>query len=319
MNKPLTIRHIRLFVAVAETGSMCAAATKLYVAQPTISQSIKELETGYGVRLFERYGKRLHITETGQALLPKAKQVLASFDQLEAEVSPKRFHERIRIGATMTVGSCLLAQLVKSLNVRFPETETYSRVANTQTIENLLLKSDLDIGVVEGEIESPYLVSEPIIEDFLVIACSQPHPFARIRRLPVRLLEHQAFVMREKGSGTRALFEAFLRRQKIDIRVIWEATCPEAIRAAMLDCGCLSAISVRLIERDIREGRLHVICNPTREWDRTFNFVYHRDKRLSPAMKAIREIMQSFRRPHFLDETKCATLSGTNASKRCRS
>lgn len=309
MNKPLSIRHLRLFVAVVETGTMCAAASRLYVAQPTISLSVKELEEVYGVKLFERYGKRLHITDAGRALLPRARQVLAAFDQLREGMSAQNLSERVRIGATMTVGSCLLAQILNAFKTRHPDSETYAHIANTQTVEEHLLKSELDIGIVEGEVESPCLISEPIIDDYLVIACVKSHPLARFKRLPIRLLERQEFVMRERGSGTRALFEKFLKRNRITVREVWEATCPEAIRTAVLDCGCMTAISVRLLERDIRENRLHVVCNPSREWDRSFNFVYHRDKLLSPAMKEIREIMQAYKRPDFLDESHCAVLS----------
>ena len=100
------------FIAVAETGSMSAAANRLYLTQPTVSQAVRDLETHYQVQLFERLHKKLFITEQGQQLLDMARMAVGNFDSLE--LSMQRFQERLsfRIGASLTVGTCTLDRVL---------------------------------------------------------------------------------------------------------------------------------------------------------------------------------------------------------------
>lgn len=303
----MTLRHLQLFAAVADLGTMSAAAKKLYISQPTISQSLQELESECAAKLFERYGKRLHLTHIGETVLQHAHQVLGAFDELERELH-HGVKENIRIGATLTVGTCILSNILKDFKESTPHIETSAYVGNTEEIEDKLLKSTLDIAIIEGQVRSPYLISIPIIDDFLVLACAPDHPLAKKQKLPIRDLERQLFVMREKGSGTRELFERFLSYHNLTIRIAWEATCIETIRRAILDCGCMATVSVRLLENDIRNQTIHIIDNTSREWDRHFSFVFHRDKRLSPAMKQIQTIMTHYKRPTFLKHVKTARL-----------
>ena len=114
----MTIRHLKIFIAVAETGKMSLAAKKLYLAQPTISQAIHELEEHYHTQLFDRLSKRLYITDAGQELLSLARNAVRSFDDLELRMENYTRTEHFRIGATVTVGSCLLPSLLEDFRER---------------------------------------------------------------------------------------------------------------------------------------------------------------------------------------------------------
>ena len=202
----MTIRHLKIFIAVAETGSMSRAAQKLFLSQPTVSQAIRELEENYEVRLFERLSKRLYITPAGQELLGYAYQAVGQFDQLESRMQKNRRRESLRIGGTITVGACLLSNIMSDFKKMLPDAETFAYVGNTRTIEEKLLHSELDIAIVEGDIRNPDLISLSCIRDYLVLGCSREHPLARKEILHIPELNHQSFVMREKGSGTRAFY-----------------------------------------------------------------------------------------------------------------
>ena len=151
----MTIRHLKIFIAVAETGSMSAAANRLYLTQPTVSQAVRDLETHYQVQLFERLHKKLFITEQGQQLLDMARMAVGNFDSLE--LSMQRFQERLsfRIGASLTVGTCLMSSVISDMENSCPKMDIYSFVSNTEEIEQKLLRRELDAAVVEGTIESP--------------------------------------------------------------------------------------------------------------------------------------------------------------------
>ncbi|NLZ92612.1 MAG: LysR family transcriptional regulator, partial [Firmicutes bacterium] len=201
----MTIRHLRIFIEVVKSGSMSAAAAKLYISQPTVSQAIRELEEHYGVLLFNRLNRRLYITDAGKKLFSYAQTVVKQFDDLEEKMFSLNKKEKIKIGSTITVGESILSDIINRFTKKEPTIEVYSYMNNTQVIENKLLKSEIDIGIVEGKIKSPDLISMPEVEDYLVLICSTKHPFAKRKIIKLPELANESFAMREKGSGTREL------------------------------------------------------------------------------------------------------------------
>lgn len=290
----MTVRHLRIFVAVAETGQMSRAARLLYLTQPTVSQAIRELEEHYHTLLFERLSKRLYITEEGKRLLALARELLSRFDYLEEQMLKSREREHLRIGMTLTVGSCLVPELLRQLKGRYPKTETYTFVGNTRTIEEKLLLGELGIGIVEGQVESGDLVSIPKMKDVLVLACAADHPMAGKGDMELGELEGQRFVMREKGSGTRALFDAYLEREGLSICNCLETDSVDIIRNAVLHDGCMAVVSERLLRPQIERGELYVFYREDRGWERSFSLVYHKDKYMTPSMQALGELLEQF-------------------------
>ncbi len=293
----MTIRHLKIFITVAETGNMSLAARQLFLTQPTISQTIRELEEHYGTLLFERLSKRLYITEEGRHLLKLAKDTLRSFDNLELQMQSEAKIEHFRIGASVTVGSCLLPSLLEDFLKRRPHVDLISFIGNTHAIEEKLLRADLDVGVVEGIVKSPDLISIPMVEDYLVLAFRSDHAFAALDSFSPSDLEGLDFVMREKGSGTRELFENYLRASHTQIKCRIEAPFPEAMVNAILYNHCMAVISVRLIEKELQKGTVCMLRHPENAWNRTFNLVYHKDKIITDSMLLIRELLLSYQKP----------------------
>lgn len=270
----MTIRHLKIFIAVAETGSMSTAANRLYLTQPTVSQTIRDLEKHYQVQLFERLHKKLFITQEGQQLLNLARMAVSDFDNLE--ISMQRFQERIplRIGSSLTVGTCLMSSVISDLERENPKMDIYSFVSNTAEIEQKLLGRELDVAVVEGIIESPELICVPIVEDSLVLACGKDHEFYHKDTVYASELEGQRFAIREKGSGTRKLFEHYLSAHGIRIQPVWEANCPRTIMNAVIYNKALAVISQRLVKHECIHGSVKIFRYETGEWDRYFKLVY---------------------------------------------
>ncbi len=304
----MTIRHLKIFIAVAEYGSMNTAARELYLSQPTISQAVREMEEHYGTRLFDRLSRKLHITPAGQELLDSAYQVVGQFDQMERTIQKSYRRSMIRIGSTITVGSCLISNVLNDLSRSMPDAETYTFIGNTHMIEEKLLRSELDIALVEGEVHHQDLIMVPCIRDFLVLGCSREHPFACRDEIHVSELRDQKFIIREPGSGTRALSDRFIKRHSLRIHTSWEATCPDAFRNAILYNQCLAVVSVRLLERDIRSRQIRIFIPRTNELERSFSLVYHKDKVFTPAMDAFRNIIAHYRQPDWLDNIPVGTL-----------
>ena len=109
----MTIRHLRIFIAVAETGKMGLAAKQLYIAQPTVSQVISDMEKSYGVKLFERLSKKLYITPQGDRLVAYARHIVSLFDEMERSMRNSSAQVLLRVGATITVGACVLSPIIR--------------------------------------------------------------------------------------------------------------------------------------------------------------------------------------------------------------
>ncbi len=304
----MTIRHLKIFLAVAESGSMSAAAKSLYITQPSVSQAVRELEEHYQIRLFERLNHRLYITDEGRRLFDEARPIVQNFDMLETNMTRLQGRHRLRIGVSMTVGTCVLPRLRQDLSSSLTGQDLYFYSGNTHTIEDKLLRSELDFGIVEGIVHAQDLVSIPIIDDFLVLCCSNDHPLAARPVLYPRDLTGVDFAIREEGSGTRALFVNYLKTQHIDMRISLEATSPETIRAMVKTSRMMTVMSVRLLEEDIRNRTIHVFKSTGHSWDRTFKLVHHKNKKLGQDFTRIHEALSRYKTPDFLDQISPAVF-----------
>lgn len=298
----MTIRHLRIFIEVARTGKMSLAAQRLFISQPTVSQAIRELEDHYSQKLFERLSKKLYITSFGKELFSYATKVVEQFDNLEKTMNDNLHIENLRIGASVTVGTCLLSKILKEFHNLAPRVNTYAYVNNTTMVEKKLLESDLDIAIVEGEIHSQDLVTTPVIDDYLVLLCNNNHPLSKKEKITLYDLENQRFAMREDGSGTREFFEQILHKYKIQIQLAYEASSTDTIRRAILDDDCLSLLSIHTFEEDIICGKIHIMKTDLNPLKRSFKLVHHKDKIMTPSIITLKEILKKYKTSDFMKD-----------------
>lgn len=254
-----TLRQLKTFIAVAEYKKMSEAAKHLYISQPTVSQIIAELEKDYNTQLFERVGKELRITAAGNLLLKGANEILAIHEGLEQDMKYINSIRPFRIGVTMTIGNNMIADIIQKLEERYSDIECYVYVDNTKNIESMLAQNELDIALVEGDIVRQEILKTPIFEDDLCLICSSKHPFARRKSITLEDLKEEKFILREKGSGTRAIFESIMKNLHLPIRVKWEAGSSKAIVEAVSHNLGLGFISKKCINNQLDRGIL-VAC-----------------------------------------------------------
>jgi len=193
----MTLRHLKIFLCVCDEGNMTAAAGKLYMAQPSVSQAIGELEKYYCVKLFERLGRKLFITIAGQKLITYARHIVNLAKEAEDVMQEIHHNGVIRIGASVTVGTCILHEIIGNFRRKNPNIKIISSVNNTTIIEGMLLVDQLDIGLVEGKIHSQGMVSQPFIADDLVLVTSTAHPLAQKVRVQPVDIDNMEFIIRE--------------------------------------------------------------------------------------------------------------------------
>ncbi len=290
----MTIRELEIFVATAKCGKMSQAAKELYITQSSVSQVIAELERSHGVTLFDRLGRSLYLTPTGEALLTYAEGLLSQYRAIEVFLREASQKKSLRIGATLTIGGSIMSRLLLGLERRCPHLQSEITIANTRELESLLLKNELDIAIVEGEVTSPELVVQPAVSDQLVLAFGRGHPLQGRGSVPLQELQKYPLILREKGSGTREQLEHALIEQKIPYTVHWTSCSTEAIKLAVIDGHGVTVIGRRLITRELESGALSACTIGGFHSERTFDLVYHRKKYLSSALQTFMELTLNF-------------------------
>lgn len=282
----MTLRHLAIFIRVCEENGITAAAKKLHMTQPSVSQVIQELEAHYQTLLFERLGRRIFITEAGRRLLRYSRSLINL--NMQTEQAMRAFNEvyHLRLGASITIGSSILINLIRYLTKEDPSKEIFSEIHNTSELEKMLLNDSLDLALAEGEIHSEYLITKPFMRDELVFIIGSSHPMAQ-KQLTVEDLAKLKFFVRETGSGTRELFEQVMHRHNIHYQTGGIYNSMEAIKKAVTAGLGISVISSEAIIDEVKEGKLLSFTIPDLAFRRQFNIVYHKNKFIPPEMQEI--------------------------------
>lgn len=274
----MTFRHYKIFVTVCDTMNMTSAAEQLYMSQSAVSQSVAELEGHYGVRLFERLSRKLYLTEAGQKLLGYARQMIRMDSEVESNMKALHQSGTVRVGASVTVGACVLPALAADFQNSHPLVNVEVVEDNTEQIENLILQDRVDLGLVEGEVTSPDLFSRPFQNDELVLICSPSHRFAGCQDVEPKELEQESFMIREKGSGTRRTFEDRMTEHNLTWRVAWTCNNADTIKSAVAAGLGVSVISERAVTDEVKSGLLLAKRVRGITFQRTFKLIYHKNK-----------------------------------------
>jgi len=280
----MSIRHLRIFITVAALQNMSAAAEKLFITQPSVSQAIKELEQYYGVRLFERLSKKLYLTESGEALLKYATHLIQSFDEMETMIKNKSNSISLRIGSSITIGSSLINRILNKFGEEHPDVKTQVFVRNTREIEKMLLSSELDVALVEGRVASKDLVAKSFYEDQLILVVGKEHPFYGRDKLSVYDLQGEDVISREDGSGSKIIFDNVLKEYHVDVHVSWSSPDILAIKEAAIQSRGIAVLSSLVVENELKKGTLHKITLEEVSLSRAIYVVYHKNKFLSDSL-----------------------------------
>ncbi|EQE63310.1 bacterial regulatory helix-turn-helix, lysR family protein [Clostridioides difficile F665] len=262
----------------------------MYITQSSVSQAISEIEKEYGVKLFDRISKKLYLTEAGKKLLGYGRHLLAVNEEMNDCMKHCAKNIRIRVGATVTVGTCVISPIMLELYKVNPLIEPEVFVEDTRLIAKKLLNSELDIAIVEGKIKHPDIVTKSIINDNLVLICSHKHEFYKRDSIEVSELSNQPLIMRELGSGTRAQLEKQLKELKIPMNIRWSCYNSEAILRAVVDNFGIAVISELLIEDYLKKHLLWACDIEGINLHRTFDIAYHRSKFFTENISAFFDI-----------------------------
>ena len=274
----LGLRQCEVFVATALEGSTRGAASRVARSQSAASTALLDLEAILGATLFDRIGRGLRLNENGRALLPKAQALLDQAAELQGLFSDAH-RAPLRIAASFTIGEYLMPALIARWSSMHPASELSMRIGNTSEVIASVASFDVDLGFIEGPQSHPELVVHPWLQDELIVIASPSHPLAG-RVASRRQLADADWVLREQGSGTRQVTDAWLARHLQTVRIGLELGSTEAIKGVIAIGAGLGFLSRYAVAQRLADGSLVEIRTRLPAEKRRLSVVLHRNKRL---------------------------------------
>ncbi|MEO7041913.1 MAG: LysR family transcriptional regulator [Gemmatimonadaceae bacterium] len=255
------MHHLRVFTAVAEHGGFSRAAVALRLSQPAVSKSVQELERQVGLALFDRVGRTPKLTDAGESLLIRARELFGVARMAEEELAALRGLERgiLRVGASTTVATYFLPAILARFHAQHPGVRLRVLSANTRAVARKLVEGRLDIALVEGPVEHERISVMPWREDELVVIAPASHPLLRKRRVVPADLADEPFILREPGSGTRQVAESELARYGVHPTASMQLGSTEAIKQAVAAGLGLAVVSKASAADQLALGYIAVV------------------------------------------------------------
>lgn len=226
-------------------------------------------------------------------MLSFARHILDSFEQMEEAMDQAVKKSNLRIGCSVTVGTCLINDILDQAKSRMPHLLISVVVANSSDIERAILCNEVDLGIVEGILKSSELLLTPICEDKLVVVCGSNHPLAKEKPVTLEMLAGQNYISRESGSAERNQLEKIFEEQGLQLVRTFCSTNTEAIKNAVIRGRGIAVLSDRMIEKERAAGDIVVLPIEGVKVTRNINLAVHKNKYLSKSIKMMQEIVQT--------------------------
>ena len=297
----MTIRHMVIFRTVCENGyNSTKAASVLHMTQPAVSLAIKELEQYYGVRLFDRIGRRLRITDAGQHFLQYAIHISDLFSDMESNLRDWGSRGILRVGASITIGSQFMPGYVKAFSEICPGIDVRVTIEQSERLEHKILANELDFALIEGIAHDPGLIMDAYMEDHLSVICAVGNGWTEGQTISLADFQKQRLLLREKGSGTREVFEREIAQAGIRIDPVWEAMSTTALVNAVINGLGISVLPYRLILPALRQGLICTVRVQGLNFSRNFYIIHHKDKFLTGAARRFISMCRDYEDDHPL-------------------
>jgi DNA-binding transcriptional LysR family regulator len=288
----MDLSQLRVFHQVAKLKSFRAAADALFVTPPAVSIRVKQMEERYGLRLFERSGRKVELTDAGEALLGYAEQVFRLVKEADDHMNDLKggMTGSLRIGTGLTVGTYHLAPLINAFSKEFPNVDIQMNVTNKKGVVDDILSLKDDLGFVGNGPFDPNLVAARLWEDELVVITSKSLSFGSKPTILPAELSQQPLIVRERGSGTRECIEESLRRQGVVTKTFMELGSDEAIKRAVAVGLGISIVPVGVVENEVKLGVIKQYRLKAQRLHLDYFMVYHKDKYISKLIRAFMDL-----------------------------
>jgi LysR family transcriptional regulator, transcriptional activator of the cysJI operon len=269
--------HLLVFVTVAKHEHFSRAAEELHMTQSAVSLDIKSLEKRYGVKLFERTNKYVRLTPAGKIVEYYAKDILAQYQRLERMIDDLKHTASgpLFVGASYTFGEYILPHIVAGFSVQCPQVTPAIFIHNTKQITGMVLRHELDLGIVEGEVDHPQLGVYPFTTDELVVIVPANSTWQGRTEVSPEELAGERWIVREKGSGTRDYADHMFSLTGIQPENIMQFGSSQVIKESVEAGLGISFLSETVIRKELALGTLQALRIKDVPIHRNFSYVIH--------------------------------------------
>jgi DNA-binding transcriptional LysR family regulator len=284
--------RLQVFQTVAKRLNFTKAAAELYITQPAVSKHIQELEHQFKVKLFDRNGSRIKLTNAGEILLQHTEQLFAIYRNVEFEMNNLTLQHsgRLRIGASTTVAQYVLPPVLAAFHKKFPEVQISLVTNNTEQTEHALNNNEIDLGIIEGRSKNTSIKYTEFIKDEIVLVTADKEV------IEPKDLKNIPLLLREAGSGTLEVIAHDLKKAGInmrDLNVEMELSSTESIKSYLAHSHAMSFLSIHSILSELRKNEFRIIDIKGLNIERYFYFIQQHGQ-----SDALPDLFMKFARHH---------------------
>jgi DNA-binding transcriptional LysR family regulator len=285
----MNLNQLKIFYMAAKHGSLSAAAEAMCITQPAVTKGIQRLQEYYEIKLFNRFGKKMVLTDAGEVLYGIAESIFEMENQ--AEESLRDFQQRkrgfIRILSSESFGSYYLPFIINRFSKANPGIRISVDLLPTEQIVEKTAALSNDLGFISYPVPHKKLFMREILEDSYQIIVPPGHPFALKAVIEPEDLAGQPVIAHEKGSAPRKSTEEFAGKHNINLTIPLELSNNEAIKTAVEEGVGIAIITRRVVSKEIEMGKLRAIPLSDPAMTRKFYLIHHKDKYLSRPLQSL--------------------------------
>lgn len=270
--------RLKVFHTVAKRLNFTKAADELCITQPAVSKHIREIESYFNIKLFDRNGTKIKLTEAGDTLLQYTNQLFTVYSNLESDLNAlnQKHKGKLRIGASTTIAQYVLPPLLAAFHKRFVDIRVTLMINNTEQIEQALENKDIDFGIIEGQFRNGSFKYTEFLKDEIVLVANIHHPAAKKERIQLAELLKTPLLLREPGSGTLEVIAHALKPLDIKISQLnteMQLGSTESIKSYLLHSDCMAFLSIHSILKELKNKEVTIIDVKGLDIERNFHFI----------------------------------------------
>jgi DNA-binding transcriptional LysR family regulator len=314
--RSLTLRQLQIFVIASRLPSFARAAEELHLSQPAVSMQIRQLEEAVGLPLFERIARRLTLTEAGERLSHHASRIIGEIKDIEDTMTSLAQADSGTIAVSIVSSATYFApKLLAQYSQQFPKVDVRFSVGNRETLLRLLQDNATDLAIMGRPPPELGTTTEPLARHPHVIVAPLTHPLCGARGFDLQELAGDTFLLREPGSGTRAVVEHMFRQHLFTPARCVTLGSNETIKQAVMAGMGVSLLSLHTLALELRAGEIALLDVSGTPIERTWQIVHLTSKQLSPTCVAFRRFMLEHAEP-FLEREYAPFIAAARGSAR---
>jgi DNA-binding transcriptional LysR family regulator len=285
----MNLNQLKVLYFAAKYGNLSLAAEALCITQPAVTKAIQRLQEYYGIKFVNRFGKKLALTDSGEALYEIAEKIFEMESQAEESIldfqQQKSGH--IRIHSSESFGAYYLPSIINTFSKSNPHLRISVNILPTEQVVEQSINLTNDLGFISYPIEHKKVIVREILEDKLMVIVAPDHPLARKDSIESRDLVGQAVIMHEEGSATRIIVEEFINKNNISITIPLELSSNMGIKRAVEQGIGIALISRNVADYEVHTEKLKAISLSDQSMKRKFYMLHHKDKYFSEPLKEL--------------------------------